>query len=304
MREEAVVFGKSSSLVGIITDPPASGGGHDFPAVLLLNAGRTHRVGPNRLHVRIARTLAAMGFVVLRFDFSSIGDSQARQDHLPAERSTLVEAQEAMDYLASSRAIDRFVLIGLCSGGSTAFNAACCDQRVVGAVVINARYHLSDAERDFDSKISDPALARHYFRIALSSSFRAKNWLKLLTGKVDYSTPLKALVSFSLSRLGVGRSWESFSTNGLMADLRTLGERGVHLLHVYSEGDQSLDCYQLVVDRMKSNGEAHELLKAEVIPGANHAFTMRWSQGELLRVIGNWAQVIVADKATSIPVAS
>jgi hypothetical protein len=72
MNEEAVLIG--GSLVGILSRPPA-GVDPAMPGVLLLNAGRIHRVGPNRLYVAIARRLAAMGFAVCRFDLSGIGDS-------------------------------------------------------------------------------------------------------------------------------------------------------------------------------------------------------------------------------------
>jgi len=83
MREEAVLFGKTRSLVGIITDPHTVVNAHNHPAIVLLNAGVLHRVGPNRLYVKIARKLASAGFVVLRFDLSGIGDSKARRDNLP-----------------------------------------------------------------------------------------------------------------------------------------------------------------------------------------------------------------------------
>jgi alpha/beta superfamily hydrolase len=69
-----VLFGRTRSLVGIITDPPEAERDPQRPAIVCLNAGIIHRVGPHRLYVKMARTLAAMGFVVLRFDFSGIGD--------------------------------------------------------------------------------------------------------------------------------------------------------------------------------------------------------------------------------------
>ena len=73
--EEPVLLGKSGSLAGIITDPPAHAREASRPAVILLNAGLVHRVGPGRLYVRLSRRLAAHGFVVVRFDLSGIGDS-------------------------------------------------------------------------------------------------------------------------------------------------------------------------------------------------------------------------------------
>jgi hypothetical protein len=91
VTEEAILFGTQSSLVGVITDPPVARQGRRLPAFLLLNAGLVHRVGPNRLHVKIARMLAAMGYVVCRFDFSGVGDSSVRRDSLPFAQSAISE---------------------------------------------------------------------------------------------------------------------------------------------------------------------------------------------------------------------
>ena len=77
MTEKALLFGEGKSLVGIVT-LPAESSPVDRPGIVILNAGVLHRVGPNRVHVQMARALAELGFTVLRFDLSSIGDSRAR----------------------------------------------------------------------------------------------------------------------------------------------------------------------------------------------------------------------------------
>ena len=121
MREEAVLFGKTKSLVGIISEPMEITNSSPLPAVMILNAGLVHHVGPNRLYVKIARKLAGIGFTVLRFDFSGIGDSNVRGDHLPFQKSAINETQEAMDYLSTAKGVDRFILTGICSGAMAAF---------------------------------------------------------------------------------------------------------------------------------------------------------------------------------------
>src|SRR5690606_23743533 len=76
MRESAVLFGPTRSLVGVVTEPAAGSARPDAPAVLILNSGLVHRVGPKRLHVRLARRLAGLGFTCMRIDLSGIGDSR------------------------------------------------------------------------------------------------------------------------------------------------------------------------------------------------------------------------------------
>lgn len=104
MKEKALLFGKTRSLVGVLTDPEHAESAAKRPGVIILNSGLLPKIGPNRLHVKIARRLAAAGFVAMRFDFSGIGDSLPRKDGMSFARSAIVETQEAMDLLATRAA--------------------------------------------------------------------------------------------------------------------------------------------------------------------------------------------------------
>ena len=79
-RELTVLMGRHKSLVGIFTESSQSPAVTAPPTVVLLNAGIVHRVGPNRMHVLLARALAAAGISSLRFDMSGIGDSPSRPE--------------------------------------------------------------------------------------------------------------------------------------------------------------------------------------------------------------------------------
>ena len=194
IQEEAVVFGVHSPLSGVTTSPPELDTDSNCPAVILLNAGTTHRVGPNRLYVRLARHLARTGLVVLRFDLSGIGDSPVRRDDVPYPESVLLETREAMDFLAQRHGIREFVLSGICSGGATAFVVARRDPRVVGALMINAQGHLHADHPEWTEAIRRRALRRHSWRIALFSTFRGRNWQKLFAGQLG----LERVVSMTL----------------------------------------------------------------------------------------------------------
>ena len=114
MREEAVCLGENGSLVGVVTLPPAKP--KSDIAFVLLNAGLIHRVGPKRLYVRLARALASLGFIVLRFDLSGLGDSDYRRDDLPEEESVRRDVRQAMDFLNQEKDVKGFVLMGICAG--------------------------------------------------------------------------------------------------------------------------------------------------------------------------------------------
>src|SRR5690242_20829696 len=107
----------------------------------MLNSGILHRVGSCRLHVQVARALSVAGFSTLRFDYSGVGDSDSRRDTLPFEQSAVVETQEAMDYLTRTKGVQRFVLMGLCSGADMSHDTAVADERVTGLVLIDGWVH-------------------------------------------------------------------------------------------------------------------------------------------------------------------
>jgi pimeloyl-ACP methyl ester carboxylesterase len=136
IREKVLKFGPTRGLVGILTEPPP-----DAPPrlpVVFLNSGILHHVGASRLYVRMARKLAEMGHPCFRFDFSGIGDSEPRRDTMTAAESAVVEAREAMDLVGARKGgVDRFILIGLCSGADMGFKTAQVDERVVGLVQLD-----------------------------------------------------------------------------------------------------------------------------------------------------------------------
>ena len=117
-RERIVRFGPDQSLMGILTTPREARA--DAPHIVFVNAGIVHRVGPNRLYVDMARALAALGFPVLRFDLSGLGDSRMVPTAASlAESAAVVRyARRGSDFLSIERAPGSrvFIVSGLCSG--------------------------------------------------------------------------------------------------------------------------------------------------------------------------------------------
>ena len=94
MKEYTQLLGKRRSLVGIVTDNETfSPHQKRKTGAVLLNAGLIHHIGPNRIYVKLARQIAALGIVALRFDLSGIGDSLPRSDSLPREAAAVAPAK-------------------------------------------------------------------------------------------------------------------------------------------------------------------------------------------------------------------
>ncbi|MHB1133199.1 MAG: alpha/beta fold hydrolase [Chloroflexota bacterium] len=279
---------------------PADGIKHGgCPAVLLLSGGLMHKVGPNRAFVRLARRLAAMGRVAMRFDRSGVGDSDFREDSLSVEASAPLEIGEAMSFLTETTGVDRFVLIGHCSGASMAFLTACRDPRVCGVVLANAPspgedWTLYDRRRK---------VARYYEnRYGKAALLSPRKWLKLLSGRADYGSIINnVLQGIVLNRLRARRfeAGAEDTTARLAANLppelgdipaylQSLVDRGVNVLFVFSEGNTGLDYLKLLLGgRLDQLAEA-ETIQLEIIPRADHTFTLMENQSNLMSLVGHW----------------
>lgn len=135
VRERAVRIGKPVPLVGVISEPTAFD--PERPAVLIFNSGVMHHIGTCRLSVKLARSFSRIGNLSVRFDFSGVGDSEARRGTDSFEESAAKEAIEVMDYLQHKRGVKKFVVYGLCSGADASYLTALQDERVIGFAQID-----------------------------------------------------------------------------------------------------------------------------------------------------------------------
>jgi dienelactone hydrolase len=166
-NELAVQFGRSSSLLGILSRPPSELPIRR-PAVVILNTGIAHRVGHHRMYVKMARELAASGHLAFRFDFSGIGDSASRGDALGPFEAHQADVREALDWLTASCDVNEAVLIGLCSGADIALNYGHSDKRVVGLVLLDPTI---------------PPTARFYAHYIGRRLTQLRSWLSFVSGR-------------------------------------------------------------------------------------------------------------------------
>jgi hypothetical protein len=284
MTEEVVQFGSAGNLTGILGLPVSQNGSTPPCAAIILNAGLVHRVGPGRSSVRIARNFTGMGWLSLRFDHSSIGDSiPAASQKQSFEELAVVETRTAMDHLEASAGVERFVIVGLCSGAVTAFKSACVDPRIQGIVMINSRGF--DASIKWNVHIQNQARARHYWRNAL---FSPRSWWRAVTGRIQYKH-LLAVMSRQF-RGNVKKPDEVRRVEEKLADeLTALVQRKVLMLVINSEGDHSIDYIRAILGDHEKHLLDLGILNYEVISGADHTFSMLRDQHELIRLICSWA---------------
>jgi pimeloyl-ACP methyl ester carboxylesterase len=288
MKEVAIQFGVSKTVIGIVSDPAADGSSR--PAVILLNSGIIHRVGPNRLYVTLARRLARAGFVTLRFDLSGIGDSVIRRDNVPFERSAVQETQEAMEYLTTTRGVDRFLLAGICTGAVVAYHTARSDKRVLGAVLINGQGYIPESEEAIHAYLASRQRRRYYLSRAL---YNFQSWRKLATGRVGYGDILGSLGFRSEGRRSTKHQPNSKAAE-VAAGFRSLADQGTEMLFLYSSGDPGIEELELILEGKVAELSARATVQYRVVEKADHMFTALASQEEFLRRTEDWLQEIAA----------
>ncbi|MEZ5730414.1 MAG: alpha/beta hydrolase [Burkholderiaceae bacterium] len=119
--------------------------------IVLLNAGAVHHVGPNRLHVTLARRWAAQGHVVVRLDIGGIGDSPtplAAIENTVYPEHAVADVASVCAWLRTRRDVGAVHALGLCSGAYHAFKAAVAAVGVDAVVAVNPLtffWHVGDA---------------------------------------------------------------------------------------------------------------------------------------------------------------
>jgi len=283
IREQAVRL--DATLFGIATLPPEP----PRRALILLNAGAVGRIGPNRLHVALARRLAATGVLVLRLDLSGLGDSRTR----PGAEENIVYHAHAVDDIgvavdwARSDGASEIAVAGLCAGAYHSLDAALAGQAIDTIVMINPlTFHYKPGMSLDFAAFRVIADAQRYQK----SIARGVSWRKLLRGDVD----LKRVADVVVRRMGsaFSRPWRELRRrlhvphrDDLGAKLESLARRHVAMRFVFAGDDPGRFVLAeeggSVVPRLQGSGA----LSIQVIDAADHTFTPRWSHRPLLDAI-------------------
>jgi pimeloyl-ACP methyl ester carboxylesterase len=297
MSEHATLFGARQNLAGIVTDPVEDASGvFRRSRAIFFNAGLIHRVGPSRLYVTLARRLAEAGCGSARFDHAGFGDSAARWDDLPFEQSAALEGREVMDALQGSNGVDRFILIGLCSGAVTAFETALADPRVVGVVLINPQGF--DDSSEWNRYVMNRGAAHRYWSRAI---FDPSSWWKALSGRADYRRLVRVLWDQVTSRIAPAPGVTAVTTR-VAAGLKTLVDRRVRLLLLCSEGDAGIEYMNVILGADLRRGGGTDCLDVRILAGADHSLTLMDSQRRVVTEIVDWTCGVLAGPIDAEPV--
>lgn len=286
-RERAVAFGSSGSMVGVITSPvppPPP----DRPVVVILNAGVIHRVGANRVHVRVSRALANAGYTVLRFDLSGIGDSDPRQGALDLDGAVRQDIADALAYLQSTRAAQSFILYGLCSGATNAFQYAVQDDRVRATILIDPVAFTT---------------VGYWLRFYGRRLVRARTWWNVLRGRnTDVLDGMRRLLRGSAAEetVEVGDP-PGLSRDEMRAGLRKLIARGTEILVIYTGGVAVVYSYAGQFRDMFPEEVRSGRIRTEFYRESDHTFSGEAQKRWLIDLVTHWIGTRAALETTAQP---
>jgi len=283
MIDQVITFGTKETLVGILTEPEGNlYESQCLPICILLNAGVLHRVGPNRLYVKIARQLAKSGIRTLRFDFSGIGDSPSTTQGSELLTRRIEETQTAMDYLAGRFGVTRFVLGGLCSGADTALQVCSVDPRVIGLFGING-YYLGDHKSEGTTEKLNHCVQVRYYKRQVKD---VHAWIRILKRNSDLFAIMRS-VSTRFVGMFVNRKGYRRETINL-EDWSRLEKCSVSVLLIYSDGSPTLDAYSLYIQESCKQLSNENKLQVKIFKNTDHVFTLLQCQRELIDAIQDW----------------
>lgn len=272
--ERAVIFRcEGETLLGVLHAPVQPVGGL---GVVIVVGGPQYRVGSHRQFVTMARTLAASGFPVLRFDCRGMGDGGGIKPSFDQIGPDIAAAVEALCWEAE---IESCVIYGLCDAASAAMMSSCVDHRIAGLMLANPWVR--------DEAVPVATMVRHYYlQRLLSVDF----WRKALSGKFRIIQTLRDLLGFAAS----GRQKSTAKVRGILPYQQRMLQ-GLASFHgrvqlILSGQDLVAREFESLVGRSSDwsqlvNGDR---VKIDRIGDADHTFSRRESFRTVLDLHVNW----------------
>jgi exosortase A-associated hydrolase 1 len=276
-EEPICIESQGQRLIGVLHRPQSPRG--VSRGVVIVVGGPQYRVGSHRQFVLLARSLAASGTPVLRFDLAGMGDSNG--EFAGFERCA-ADIRAAIDALQQAeRNVREVCLWGLCDGASAALMYVPQDPRVSHLVLVNPWVRTSAGQ------------AQAYLDGYYGRKLRSRGFWRRMAG--DPSAILKAMEGF-LSNLLLARGTPEpeVYTNG--DDEHFLGRMLVgasafkgRVLLLLSGRDMVATEFELLLERSDEWRAALGPLRVVTrkLPEATHTFSRR--------VWRDWAAAATAD---------
>ena len=272
INETPVTFGPEQSLVGMLAMPGT--GDPSQVGCLMMNMGANHRIGPRRINVKLARRLAECGLSSLRMDLAGLGDSGPPKGSEHFQTQAIRDLQAGMDLMQARLGIQRFLVIGLCSGAGNGLAVASNDSRVAGLLMFDGdsfmgqRARLERGLRRALAAVRDPAVAGKAARW-LQRQFSSKAAQAMAPS--IYASESPAAVAAKFRR-----------------DMQLAADRKVALMLVYTGTNHVVDRGRDQLGAFATEPFARTI-EYRFVPEIDHSLTSLESQEIFIRLACDWA---------------
>ena len=289
LTERPVFFGSQSELFGIVTEPRQ--GEIRRRAVILLNAGADYHIGPNRIHVNLARDWASRGYVALRMDLSGIGDSATRSDQPDNDvfpSAAIDDIRAAVELLRGRYRAADVTVFGLCSGAYHALRAAVAELPVNRILMVNPQnYFWKEGMALTDLQLAEVVYNPGLYRRRM---FSLAAWQRILGGRVNilriakiyFYRPLLAIES---ALRDMARRMRIRLPNDLGWDLEEIVKQGVRVVFVFARGEPGIDLLKL--EGGSSVKRLGEYCRVHIIDGGDHVFSQCGPRAQMKKVLSD-----------------
>jgi alpha-beta hydrolase superfamily lysophospholipase len=290
VQEHALAYDATGRLFGILTQRVEPIGRRGRTALLFLNVGSNHHIGPHRMYVNLSRELAALGFSAFRFDVAGLGDSRAHpgtKENQLYSRASILDVQQAMTFLGRTIEAERFVLFGICSGAYLAFHTAVADRRVSGQILVNPQTFEWREGDSLEIKMKKESYkATRFYRRAL---LKKDTWQRLYRREINLRGIADELYGRTRQHLAarVSRvlSMSPDRTSQVARSFLEISDRGTHSLLVYSGNDGGIDVVESHLGAGGGSMRRRKNFRFEIIDGADHTITPLASQETLEQIL-------------------
>lgn len=271
--------------------------------ILFVHAGIQGRHGNTNQYVTYARAFSKMGYHCMRFDPNGMGDGQGVIEQMPIRDfygsvMTGRYVEDTLDAIQEFRKLGmrKIYLFGLCGGAITSLLTAPFDKELAGLILLSCPVIIDSSKVDFKLRIPGE-LAKRYLLPYLWKIFVPKYWLRVLTLKTDFKTiaeNLHALArdTFFGKRTAIHSEEDNSEVtrpkvNPLFLEAYGAVSESRKILWFFGDDDGFWFDFKSEVYE-KQYLRVHDQL--EVLKNANHMFTLREWQMQILSVTQTWLE--------------
>jgi alpha-beta hydrolase superfamily lysophospholipase len=260
-------------------------------AVIMLNAGADHHIGPNGLYVGLARHWARRGYVVLRMDLAGLGDSGTRlgqPDNEVFPPAVLDDMRTAIEFLRGRYGVGDITLFGLCSGAYHALRAAAAGMPVNRILMVNPQnYFWKQGMTLNDLQMAEVVRNPGVYR---QQVFSGSAWRRLLTGRVNIWRIVKIylhrpLLALESTLRDLARYMHVPLPHDLGSELQEIDARGVRVVFVFARGEPGIDL--LKIEGGSAVTRLGERCRVHIIDGADHIFSQSGPRAIMKKVLSD-----------------